>query len=58
MNPIDWVVIGIVVMMAVVAYVSACNRKRKGACAGGCSGCVLSEQCKSEKKEESDSCQG
>lgn len=51
MRIIDWIAIGLILLLALRAALRLRKMKGKG-CSGGCSGCAMSDQCEIPKKAE------
>ena len=52
MGWVDWVAIGLVVLLAVRAVVRARKLSKQGCGAGGCAGCHMQGSCALPQKEE------
>ena len=53
MKPVDWIILGIVLLaLGAAAFLAVRKKKRGGACCGSCAGCALSDACGKKRETE------
>ena len=53
MNPVDWILLGVVLLLVgAAAFFAVRKKKRGGSCCGSCSGCAYSDGCKNKTESQ------